>query len=50
MRLWSIHPKYLDRQGLGALWRKAQRRGYHYDLRRIAGRPAVADWERGTGP
>jgi hypothetical protein len=84
MRLWSIHPKYLDRQGLGALWREsllaqavlrkrtvgyrahpqlqrfrdsgrplglisaylyavwqeAQRRGYHYDLRRIAGRPA----------
>lgn len=84
MRLWSIHPKYLDRQGLGALWREgllaqavlrnrtvgyqahpqlqrfrdsgrplglisaylhavwreARRRGYHYDLRRIAGRPA----------
>ena len=84
MRLWSIHPKYLDRQGLGALWREgllaqavlrkrtvgyqahpqlqrfrdsgrpvglisaylyavweeAQRRGYHYDVRRIVGRPA----------
>lgn len=83
MRLWSIHPKYLDRQGLGALWREgllaqavlrnrtvgyrahpqlqrfrdsgrplglisaylyavwreARRRGYHYDLHRIAGRP-----------
>jgi hypothetical protein len=23
MRLWSIHPKYLDRQGLIALWREA---------------------------
>lgn len=23
MRLWSIHPKYLDRQGLLALWREA---------------------------
>lgn len=23
MRLWSIHPKYLDRQGLVALWREA---------------------------
>jgi hypothetical protein len=22
MRLWSIHPKYLDRQGLLALWRE----------------------------
>jgi hypothetical protein len=83
MRLWSLHPKYLDRQGLGALWREgllaqavlrgqtrgyqahpqlrrfrdsgrplglitaylyavwreARQRGYHYDPRRIAGRP-----------
>ena len=23
MRLWSIHPKYLDRQGLLALWRES---------------------------
>jgi hypothetical protein len=23
MRLWSIHPRYLDRQGLVALWREA---------------------------
>lgn len=23
MRLWSIHPKYLDQKGLGALWREA---------------------------
>lgn len=22
MRLWSIHPRYLDRQGLTALWRE----------------------------
>ena len=22
MRLWSLHPKYLDRQGLTALWRE----------------------------
>lgn len=22
MRLWSVHPKYLDRQGLLALWRE----------------------------
>lgn len=37
MRLWSIHPKYLDRQGLTALWREGlgaivslnPSRGYH---------------------
>ena len=23
MRLWSVHPRYLDRQGLVALWREA---------------------------
>jgi hypothetical protein len=23
VRLWSLHPKYLDRQGLTALWREA---------------------------
>ena len=23
MRLWSIHPKYLDRKGLAALWRES---------------------------
>ena len=23
MRLWSVHPRYLDRQGLIALWREA---------------------------
>jgi hypothetical protein len=23
MRLWSIHPKYLDKQGLGGAWREA---------------------------
>ena len=38
MRLWSLHPKYLDPQGLVALWREAllaqavllgRTRGYH---------------------
>ncbi|MEA4811486.1 MAG: pyrimidine dimer DNA glycosylase/endonuclease V [Anaerolineaceae bacterium] len=23
MRLWSLHPQYLDRQGLSAVWREA---------------------------
>lgn len=39
MRLWSLHPKYLDPQGLVALWREAllakavlrgETRGYHH--------------------
>jgi hypothetical protein len=39
MRLWSLHPCYLDRQGLLALWREAllaqkmlqgQTRGYRF--------------------
>ena len=38
MRLWSLHPKYLDRQGLLAVWREGllaqavlagKTRGYH---------------------
>lgn len=39
MRLWSLHPRYLDPQGLVALWREAllaravlrgETRGYHH--------------------
>ncbi len=39
MRLWSLHPQYLDPQGLVALWREAllaravlrgETRGYHH--------------------
>lgn len=39
MRLWTLHPQYLDRQGLTALWREAllaqavlrgQTRGYQH--------------------
>jgi hypothetical protein len=39
MRLWTVHPRYLDRQGLIALWREAllaqavlrgRTRGYRY--------------------
>ena len=47
MRLWSLHPKYLDTQGLVALWREAllaravlrgETRGYkhHPQLERFA--------------
>jgi hypothetical protein len=50
MRLWSIHPKYLDRQGLLALWRegllalavlRGQTRGYknHPQLERFKRSP-----------
>ena len=51
MRLWSLHPKYLDARGLVALWREAllaqavlrgQSRGYrhHPQLQRFAASPA----------
>ena len=50
MRLWSIHPKYLDGKGLVALWResllarkvlKGQTKGYrhHPQLRRFRAHP-----------
>src|SRR5690606_36931370 len=51
MRLWSLHPGYLDRQGLLAAWREAllaravlrgQTRGYtrHPQLERFLAHPA----------
>jgi len=50
MRLWSLHPKFLDRQGLLALWREGllaravlacQTKGYlhHPQLKRFRDRP-----------
>lgn len=50
MRLWSLHPRYLDRQGLVAVWREAllaqavlrgQTRGYrnHPQLARFRAAP-----------
>lgn len=50
MRLWSLHPKYLDPQGLVALWREAllaqavlcgETRGYrnHPQLERFKNQP-----------
>jgi len=50
MRLWSLHPKYLDSQGLVALWREAllaqavlrgETRGYrsHPQLQRFREQP-----------
>ena len=50
MRLWSLHPRYLDPQGLVALWREAllakavlrgKTRGYanHPQLERFKGHP-----------
>ncbi len=59
MRLWSIHPRYLDRQGLVALWREAllaqkvlkgETKGYrdHPQLRRFRNHPdpqkAIAEY------
>lgn len=63
MRLWSVHPKYLDARGLVALWREAllaqavlKRRanGYshHPQLQRFRAQPsplgAIADYLRGV--
>jgi hypothetical protein len=61
MRLWSVHPKYLDARGLVALWREAllaqavlrgRTTGYvhHPQLERFRARPspvgAIADYLR----
>ena len=54
MRLWSLHPSYLDPRGLVALWRegllaqavlRGETRGYvhHPQLARFRERPAPAD-------
>lgn len=51
MRLWSLHPRYLDRRGLVALWRegllaqavlRGETRGYrhHPQLERFRAHPA----------
>jgi hypothetical protein len=63
MRLWSLHPRYLDPQGLVALWREAllakavlagQTRGYrhHPQLERFRARPdpmaAICAYLRGV--
>lgn len=63
MRLWSLHPKYLDRRGLVALWRETllaqavltgKTKGYrnHPQLVRFAGSPspvgAIAEYLRGV--
>ena len=61
MRLWSLHPKYLDSRGLVAVWRegllaqavlKGKTNGYrhHPQLSRFRGRPspvgAIAEYLR----
>ena len=61
MRLWSVHPKYLDARGLVALWREAllaqavlrgRTKGYlhHPQLQRFRAQPsplgAIADYLR----
>lgn len=61
MRLWSVHPKYLDTRGLVALWRegllaqavlRGRTRGYrhHPQLERFRAQPsplgAIADYLR----
>lgn len=59
MRLWSLHPKYLDARGLVALWREAllaqavlrgETRGYrhHPQLARFEDVGAIAQYLRGV--
>jgi Pyrimidine dimer DNA glycosylase len=59
VRLWSLHPKYLDARGLVALWREAllaqavlrgETRGYrhHPQLARFADIGAIAEYLRGV--
>ena len=63
MRLWSVHPKYLDARGLVALWREAllaqavlsgRTNGYlhHPQLQRFRAQPsplgAIAEYLRGV--
>ena len=63
MRLWSVHPKYLDARGLVALWREAllaqavlsgRTKGYlhHPQLQRFRAQPsplgAIAEYLRGV--
>lgn len=63
MRLWTVHPKYLDARGLVALWREAllaqavlrgRTEGYrhHPQLDRFRSRPspagAIAEYLRGV--
>lgn len=59
MRLWSLHPKYLDARGLVALWREAllaqavlrgETRGYrhHPQLARFDDVGAIAQYLRGV--
>jgi hypothetical protein len=54
MRLWSVHPRYFDRQALTACWREAllaqavlsgQTTGYarHPQLERFRGHPSPSD-------
>jgi hypothetical protein len=63
MRLWSVHPKYLDARGLVAVWRegllaqavlRGRTNGYlhHPQLERVRAHPsplgAIADYLRGV--
>jgi hypothetical protein len=41
MRVWSIHPKYLDTRGLLALWREAHERGFNFDRNKFTESRAV---------
>ncbi|HKZ12022.1 MAG TPA: pyrimidine dimer DNA glycosylase/endonuclease V [Rhodanobacteraceae bacterium] len=48
MRLWSLHPRYLDSKGLTAAWREAllaragQTRGFAFDKGKLPAKPPHA--------
>lgn len=49
MRIWSIHPKYLDRQGLGGAWKEAHQ-AQAILRRHIVGGQPFADIPYGMHP
>jgi len=44
MRLWSLHPKYLDPQGLVALWHAVERPECHPLFQKCD--DGIEAWER----
>ncbi|KAE8763172.1 pyrimidine dimer DNA glycosylase/endonuclease V [Georgenia thermotolerans] len=52
MRIWSLHPRYLDRQGLTACWREGQvaHEWGHLAAKLAARSPARAAAQRDVTP
>ena len=52
MRLWSLHPKYLDPQGLVALWREKllAQAGLHGQTRGYRNHPQLDRFKNHSAP